>query len=226
MSNDVGIPAGRVRHAGVGRGIAVNAPSSEPTFEAVAAFHGHVCLDIALGYRVAIAALRELACARPRDEELVAIVENDSCSVDAVQAVTGCTFGKGNLVYHPYGKAAYTFVDRRSGRAVRIYCHFWEAFDRGEGVAFAGLMNRVLAGEASGPERERFGREMAAISQRILALPERELFSVSLVETPPPPTARIFSSAACEQCGEWTMETRLAVAHGKRLCLPCREAAI
>jgi formylmethanofuran dehydrogenase subunit E len=188
----------------------------------VAAFHGHVCLDIALGYRVATAAMRELACERPRDEELVAIVENDSCSVDAIQAVTGCTFGKGNLVYHPYGKAAYTVIDRRTGRAVRIYCHYWEAFDRGEGVAFTALMNRVLAGHASKAEAERFGREMAEISRRIMALPERELFSVSRVETQPPPTARIFASAACEQCGEWTMETRLAVLHGKRLCPPCR----
>jgi formylmethanofuran dehydrogenase subunit E len=74
---------------------------SDPAFDAVVAFHGHLCLDIAMGYRVAKAAMRELSCERPRDEELVAIVENDSCSVDAVQAVTGCTFGKGNLVYHP-----------------------------------------------------------------------------------------------------------------------------
>ena len=96
----------------------------EKDFENVVAFHGHLCMDIALGYRVAKAALRELACQRPRDEELVAVVENDSCSVDAVQAITGCTFGKGNLVYRPYGKAAYAFYDRRSNRAVRIYCHF------------------------------------------------------------------------------------------------------
>lgn len=202
----------------------MNASPSATTFDAVAAFHGHVCLDIALGYRVATAALRELACERPRDEELVAVVENDSCSVDAVQAVTGCTFGKGNLVYHPNGKAAYTFVDRRTNRAVRIYCHFWEAFDRGEGVAFAALMNRVLAGQASSAERERFGREMSEISRRILSLPEADLFSISRVDTPPPPGARIFSSAACEQCGEWTMETRLTAVRGKRLCPPCRDA--
>jgi formylmethanofuran dehydrogenase subunit E len=179
-------------------------PSITP-FDSVAAFHGHVCLDIALGYRVATAAMRELACERPRDEELVAIVENDSCSVDAIQAVTGCTFGKGNLVYHPYGKAAYTVIDRRTGRAVRIYCHFWESFDRGEGVAFTALMNRVLAGQACPAETERFGREMAEISRRIMELPERELFSVSRTETQPPPTARIFASAACDQWGVWTL---------------------
>jgi formylmethanofuran dehydrogenase subunit E len=200
----------------------VTGPAADPEFDAVVAFHGHLCLDIAMGYRVAKAALRELSCERPRDEELVAIVENDSCSVDAVQAVTGCTFGKGNLVYRPYGKAAYTFVDRRTGRAVRVYCHFWENFDRGEGVAFTALMNRVLAGEASQAEQERFGREMTNLSHHVLALPERDLFSVSPIAVPAPPGARIFASAACERCGEWTMETCLRVLDGKRLCPPCR----
>lgn len=175
-----------------------------------------------MGYRVAKAAMRELSCERPRDEELMAIVENDACSVDAVQAVTGCTFGKGNLVYRPHGKAAYTFIDRRTGRAVRMYCHFWESFDRGEGVAFTALMNRVLAGRASPAEQERFGREMASLSHRVLDLPERELFSVASIEIDPPPGARIFASAACDRCGEWTMETRLVAKDGRRLCPPCR----
>lgn len=197
----------------------------DPEFDALVAFHGHLCLDIALGYRVAKAAMRELACERPRDEELVAVVENDSCSVDAVQAVTGCTFGKGNLIYRPYGKAAYTFFDRRSGKAVRVYCHFWEAFDRGEGVAFSALMNRVLAGHALPAEQQRFSREMREFSQHILSLAERDLFTISPVDQPPPPSARIFASAACDGCGEWTMETRLAHVGGKRLCAPCRGEA-
>lgn len=200
----------------------VTESSADPEFNAVVAFHGHLCLDIAMGYRVAKAAMRELSCERPRDEELVAIVENDACSVDAVQAVTGCTFGKGNLIYRPYGKAVYTFVDRRTGRALRIYCHFWETFDRGEGVAFTALMNRVLAGHASPPEQERFGREMSRLSHGVLDSPEQNLFSVATCDVPPPPGARIFASAACERCGEWTMETRLKVANAKQLCPPCQ----
>ena len=197
--------------------------SADPEFDAVVEFHGHLCLDIALGYRVAKAAMRALACERPRDEELVAVVETDACSVDAIQDVTGCTFGKGNLVYRPYGKAAYTFFDRRTGRAVRVYCHFWETFDRGEGVAFTALMNRVLAGGASVDERERFGRTMNDLSLRILATPQDQLFRISEVSGSPPPSARIFSSEACGRCGEWTMETRLGkTPDGRRLCPPCQ----
>jgi formylmethanofuran dehydrogenase subunit E len=192
-------------------------------FQNVVDFHGHLCMDIALGYRVAKAALRELACERPKDEELVAVVENDSCSVDAVQSVTGCTFGKGNLVYKPYGKAAYTFYDRRSGRAVRVYSHFWKKFDEGEGVDFMNQMNRALSGEATPDEIERFQKSMDDVSNRILALPEEELFTVTPLKQKPPPSARIFKSTACEGCGEWTMESRLIKKDGKRLCPPCHE---
>src|SRR5512147_2395515 len=89
-------------------------------------FHGHLCPGLALGYRVAKAALRELGADRPQDEELVAVVENDSCAADAIQFVTGCTFGKGNLVFRDYGKHVYTFYNRRNGKGVRISADFRE----------------------------------------------------------------------------------------------------
>ncbi len=89
------------------------------SFDEVVAFHGHACPGLALGYRVALYALRKLA-GRASDEELVAIVENNSCAVDAVQVMTGCTFGKGNLIFRDYGKQVYTFIDRTSGSGVRI----------------------------------------------------------------------------------------------------------
>lgn len=194
-------------------------------FENVVAFHGHLCMDIALGYRVAKAALSALSCQRPRDEELVAVVETDSCSVDAIQSITGCTFGKGNLVYKPNGKAAYGFYDRKGGQAVRIYCHFWKDFDLGEGAAFMNQMNRALSGTASQQEVKKFQNAMEEISNRILAAPEEELFTVTPLKGPPPPAARIFKSEACGACGEWTMETRLSTEGGKRLCPSCRQTS-
>ena len=86
---------------------------SDPDLRDVIQFHGHLCPGLALGYRVAKAALRELKTDRPHDEELVAVVENDSCAVDAIQFVTGCTFGKGNLVFRDHGKHVYTFFNRK-----------------------------------------------------------------------------------------------------------------
>ena len=83
----------------------------DPDLRDAIQFHGHLCPGLALGYRVAKAALRELGADRPHDEELVAIVENDSCAADAVQYITGCTFGKGNLIFSDFGKHVYTFFN-------------------------------------------------------------------------------------------------------------------
>jgi formylmethanofuran dehydrogenase subunit E len=83
-------------------------------YEELIAFHGHSCPGLAIGYRMTKAALFFLGVKRAYDEELVAIVENDACGVDAVQYLSGCTFGKGNLVFKDYGKRVYTFFSRRS----------------------------------------------------------------------------------------------------------------
>ena len=83
-------------------------------------FHGHICIGLALGYRAAKAGLEGLEARRSPDEEIVVIAETDNCGLDAVQVVTGCTMGKGNLIYRDYGKNAYTFGCRNSGKAVRI----------------------------------------------------------------------------------------------------------
>ena len=88
--------------------------------EQVVKFHGHFCGGILLGYRAVKVALERLGTRRAEDEEVVAVVENDSCAVDAVQVLAGCTFGKGNLIFRDYGKHVYTFALRPSGRAVRV----------------------------------------------------------------------------------------------------------
>lgn len=54
------------------------------------------------------------------DEELVCIAETDACPGDAIQALLGCTLGKGNFIYHCTGKTAYTFFDRATGEGFRV----------------------------------------------------------------------------------------------------------
>lgn len=54
------------------------------------------------------------------DEELVCVTETGACCVDAVQALLGCSIGKGNLLLKPRGKTAMTFYHRPSQKAFRI----------------------------------------------------------------------------------------------------------
>ncbi|MGQ9475417.1 MAG: FmdE family protein [Actinomycetota bacterium] len=170
-----------------------------------ARFHGHLCPGLAIGYRATRAALERMGLERSVDEELVCVVENDSCSVDAVQYLAGCTFGKGNLVFRDHGKQVFTFASRsRPGKAVRVSLRA-DAFPSPEGEEDpAARRNRVL--------------------RRMLEAPVEELFRVEEVDFQLPEEATIYPSVPCERCGEPTMETRLVEVDGKRLCIPCAEA--
>ena len=83
-------------------------------------FHGHECPGLAMGYRMATAGLKSIKSLHASDEEIVSIVENDACGVDALQCLTGCTFGKGNLIFHDYGKHVYTIYSRATKKGVRV----------------------------------------------------------------------------------------------------------
>ncbi len=180
-------------------------------------FHGHLCPGLALGYRVAKAALRELKADRPQDEELAAIVENDSCAVDAVQFVTGATFGKGNLIFRDYGKQVYTFFNRATGKGMRFSVDF-----RGmeEDNRFPELKKRQEAGEDVSREFEEYKMEKSAA---VLRADEKEVFTMTPVSSPLPEEAKIRSSVRCAVCGEKFMESRGRVRHGKIVCIPCFE---
>ena len=83
-------------------------------------FHGHICPGVSIGFRATQVAMQRLSEGRAQDEEMVAIVETDACSSDAVQVLTGCTFGKGNFIYKDHGKMALTLMSRKSGKGVRV----------------------------------------------------------------------------------------------------------
>jgi formylmethanofuran dehydrogenase subunit E len=180
-------------------------------------FHGHLCTGLTLGYRVAKAALRELKADRPHDEELVAVVENDSCAVDAIQFITGATFGKGNLIFRDYGKHVYTFYNRATGKGVRISENY-RGFDND--ARYPELRKRQDAGEDVSHELATFKMEKTAA---ILHADDRELFVIEPVTTPPPSPARIRASVRCAMCGERFMESRGRVRGEKIVCIPCFE---
>lgn len=170
------------------------------SFEEVAAFHGHVCPGLAMGYRMARSALQQMADERAEDEELVAIVENDACGVDAVQYLSGCTFGKGNLLFRDYGKQVFTFYHRASGRAVRVTTADSE-----------GMRGRQSA----------VGEDRGKWIEWLLVAPDEEVVDVEEVSIPAPEYARIKKSVTCAFCSERVMETRVRVRDGQFACIPC-----
>jgi formylmethanofuran dehydrogenase subunit E len=90
--------------------------SSSSDFTKCVEFHGHTCPGLGIGFQAARILMELLNVRKAPDEELLAIVETDACGADAIQVMTGCTFGKGNFVFKNYGKHAFSLIDRRKGK--------------------------------------------------------------------------------------------------------------
>lgn len=183
-------------------------------------FHGHMCPGLAMGIRAAEIALEEIG-AHSGDEEVVAVVETDMCGVDAIQFLTGCAFGKGNLIHQDYGKNVYTFFRRSDEKAIRVVTKpsgWGDPYDD-----HLQLFAKVRAGIDTPEERSRFQELHLIKSKVILNTPREQLFTFSETRAKPPKKARIHSSIECQDCGESAMETRIRKFGERDLCIPCFE---
>jgi len=188
----------------------------------VAHFHGHLCPGLALGYRVAILARRELNLQRSEDEELVAIVENDSCAVDAIQFINGATFGKGNLIFQDHGLHAYTFFERHSGKQIRVELKA-DIFNDSTKQRHE-LMRKMSENIPLSDEEKSFlSKSRQEFMKRILKMQDKELFNVKKIHIEVPEKARVFQSVKCASCGLMVMETRARVLNQDFYCIPCWE---
>lgn len=164
-------------------------------FEKCAAFHGHVCGGLTIGYKAAQYAIRLLNLTFSDDEEVVCIAENDACGVDAIQVMLGCSIGKGNLLFHMRGKQAFSVYNWKTGKAVRL----------------------VLKPKPEGLRKE-------DSLQYYQSREPEELFDVKPVALALPEKARLFDSYRCDCCGEVTGANWIRLAGEKKLCLDCYES--
>jgi formylmethanofuran dehydrogenase subunit E len=184
------------------------------------AFHGHSCPGLAIGIRAAEVAIREVG--RSSDEEVVAVVENDNCAVDAIQFLLSCTFGKGNLIHLDYGKLAFTFYRRSDGKAIRVVGEP-KIFGH-QDYEFMTLQKTKMMRDLTGEEKERLNSATESRIKQIMEADLDELFEITPAQSPIPRKAQILESLICEACGERTMESRTRRFLGQVLCVPCFEA--
>ena len=131
---------------------------------------------------------------------MIAIVENDSCSVDGIQSLTGCTFGKGNLIFRDWGKQVFTLAFRPEGRGVRL--------------AFKGDSLKKLNQDGT-TDREAF----AEILQT--AADEDPVRNPGSDRGPAPDGSNLPHSGLRNMREEGTMEPRLLDVNGQRICRSC-----
>lgn len=195
---------------------------SEEELKAVIDFHGHWCPGLATGIWVAEVALEALG--RAGDEDIVAVAESDSCAVDAVQFLTGCTVGKGNLIIHNIGKMAFSFYRRRDGKAFRIVSRSNVA--RGTSDEYRKLQDKKNQGTITSEEAARLQELRQEHCARILGSDIDDIFVTGEPLEPVPPFAPMKKSLVCDECGEMIMETRARLSDGRTLCPPCFERLV
>ena len=162
--------------------------------EKAARFHGHIFPGLAIGVLAAKYILEHEFKYSP-NEELVAVVENDNCSVDALQVILGTTYGKGNLVHQDYGKNNYYFYDRRTQKALNLK-----------------LKSRDIGNEKLTRDEK---------IQLLMKSKPEDIFNIDEIDFNPPGRAQIEESVPCEICGELTMSTRLMTYNDSEMCIPC-----
>jgi formylmethanofuran dehydrogenase subunit E len=183
-------------------------------------FHGHWCPGLATGIRIAEMALREVGSSA--DEEIVAVAECDNCSVDAVQFLTGCTAGKGNLRIENVGKTAFRFYRRSDGKAVRIVRK--PRPPKQENPRGTDLRDRYASGTLTPDEQQEYARMRERQCESILAAELDDLLECKGCDVPAPPRALMTDSLVCDTCGEEVMETKTRNFRGRILCLCCFES--
>jgi formylmethanofuran dehydrogenase subunit E len=174
-----------------------------------------------MGYVAARSGLAWLREGRAEDEEIVAVVETDACGSDAVQVITGCTFGKGNFLFKDYGKMAFSFLSRATEKGIRL-CAKPNAFSLS--LEHRALFEKVRSGTASEDDMKTFWASHRERTLHVLGRRAEDLYTFQEAVAPLPDRAMVFESLICSRCGESVMSARLTETGGGLMCRACQEA--
>jgi formylmethanofuran dehydrogenase subunit E len=175
-----------------------------------AKIHGHLCPGQALGIKMSLLGLKETGIADPKGKDkksLIVFVEMDRCATDAVQSVTGCSLGHRTMKFMDYGKMAATFVNLKTGKAVRV-----SARDD----------SRQKAKELFPDIENKYEAQLEAYK----IMPDEELFDVMSVKVkinPEDMPGRPMSRVQCASCGEYVQDRREIRRDEIILCRPCAD---
>jgi formylmethanofuran dehydrogenase subunit E len=170
--------------------------------------HGHLCPGQVLGVRMSMLGLSEIGIEDPKGKDrknMIVFVEMDRCATDAIQSVTGCSLGHRTMKFMDYGKMASSFLNLKTGKAIRIV---------------AREESRQKAKEYFPDVRDKYAAQLEAY--KIMA--DRELFAVEEVvitigpgDMPGRPVRRI----RCENCGEYVQDMKEVTREETVVCKHC-----
>ncbi len=170
--------------------------------------HGHLCPGQVLGVKMSMLGLREIGIEDPKGKDrksLIVFVEIDRCATDAVQSVTGCSLGHRTLKFVDYGKMAATYVNLKTGKAVRV---------------IAREDAREKAKDYFPDITDRYKAQLEAYK----IMSDGELFEwgeVFVKLNPEDMPGRPLRRVRCDKCGEHVQDMREMNINGRTLCRLC-----
>ena len=190
-------------------------------FETGLKFHGHKCPAMPMGLKAGLAAMKALGVERAQDKELYVKAETGKghaagCFLDGIMTATGCTYGKSNIEKLYYNKMAFTLIDTKTGKAVRVSLKpdFFEMALNSPFVQKrkAGVPPQDIEPEITDP-----------LVERIKGLPEAKFLDIGEVHNVDFKSGKgVFEAKRCEGCGEITFVNKLRMGvDGKMVCIPC-----
>jgi len=208
------IPRKRIRDA-------INSGDLKWLLTSAGELHGHYCPGLALGVRSAYRAVRDLDVHSTGMEEVIAVVETNSCFADGAQFVTGCTFGNNALIFRDFGKTALTLATR-DGAGIRVTANMDRDFlAKREPEAMAMFQKVVAERQGTDKDQARLKELWQRASFNILGFPDNDLLQIEEITVELPAYASIFESVRCSLCGESVMQSRIRERDGQPVCIPC-----
>lgn len=170
--------------------------SLEEDLKAAVDYHGHLCMGMVLGVRMARLGMQILGIDDPLSfRDSIVYVEMDRCATDAVSVVTGCTLGRRRLKVVDYGKMAATFVNLASKEAIRV-------------------APKVVAYPQPGEDPVAF---LQGFKDEDLFMWKKVLISIPPEDLPGKPLHNV----VCEKCGEVVLDCREVTVDSKTFCKAC-----
>jgi formylmethanofuran dehydrogenase subunit E len=173
-----------------------------------ARIHGHLCPGQVLGVKMSMLGLSKIGILDPKGKDkksVIVFVEMDRCATDAVQSVTGCSLGHRTMKFMDYGKMAATFVNLKTGRAVRV---------------IAKEDSRQKAKEYFPEIKNKYEAQLEAyklMSDEALF----DLMEVNVKINPEDMQGKPLGRIKCTRCGEHVQDLREIYKDGLVLCRPC-----
>jgi formylmethanofuran dehydrogenase subunit E len=190
-------------------------------FETGLKFHGHKCPAMPMGLRAGVAAMKALGVERSQDKELRVISETGEghaagCFLDGIMTATGCTYGKSNIKKLYYNKMAFTLIESKTGRSVRVSLKP-EFFNKALKSPFVqqrkeGVPPQDIATEIVDPQ-----------VKSIMALAEENFLDISAIKQVDVSQGKgVFDAQPCAKCGELTFINKLQNSAEGPVCIPCQ----